>query len=634
MVQEGGGASGDAAIDFRKLFETAPGCFLVLSPGLRIIAVSDAYLAATNTRRGEITGRGLFEVFPDNPGDPGADGVRNLRASLERVLRSRQADRMARQRYDIPRPAAAGGGFEERHWDPLNTPVLDEAGNLVSIIHQVTDVTALAALTDERQHLRTIVDSSGEACISQNTAGVIIDWNPAAADLLACPRDAALQRPFEDFIAPESLAEDRALRERVRLAGRGEYLEVLLRTRDGRTLTGAGILAPITDQTGTVVGFIRTVHDISRRRQADQELDRIFALSLDMLCISSADGYFKRVSPALTRILGWSVEEFLARPYLESIHPDDIAATRAAVEQQVLRGEPVFQFENRYRHKDGSWRLLSWASVPQDGGRMYAVARDVTSQRQSEADIVRLNAELRRSAERLEANNRELEAFSYSVSHDLRAPLRSIDGFSRALEDDHAEVLGDEGRRLLAIIRRNAVRMGRLIDDLLDFSRVTRHDLQMGACDMTAMARTAFEELDEAARAHVMQVDLPPLPPATGDAGMLAQVWANLIGNAVKFTRRRDGAEIRISAETAAGEVVYRVADNGAGFDQQYADKLFGVFQRLHSQEEFEGTGIGLSLVQRIVQRHGGRIWAEGRPGAGATFSFALPIAVPATSNA
>ena len=235
----------------------------------------------------------------------------------------------------------------------------------------------------------------------------------------------------------------------------------------------------------------------------------------------------------------------------------------------------------------------------------------------------RLNEQLAGHTAKLEAANRELEAFSYSVSHDLRAPLRAIDGFSRIIVEDYSEALDDEGRRLLDVVRRNTQRMGILIDDLLAFSRLGRKEMLQTRIDMGDMARSVYEDLAPPAAAAKLRVSA--LPPAVGDPAMVRQVFANLLSNALKFAGRNGGAVVEVGGHNGGGENTYFVRDNGVGFDMQYAGKLFGVFQRLHSNEEFEGTGVGLAIVQRIVQRHGGRVWAEGEPGAGATFYFTLP---------
>jgi len=238
-----------------------------------------------------------------------------------------------------------------------------------------------------------------------------------------------------------------------------------------------------------------------------------------------------------------------------------------------------------------------------------------------------LEAQVAQRTKALEGTNAELESFSYSVSHDLRAPLRAIHGFARILLEDHNAKLDPEAQRLLGVIDQNTRRMGQLIDDLLAFSRLGRTDLTTGPVDMKELAQIVADEIKraEAGRNGSLEIRIDPLPPASGDRGLLRQVMSNLLQNAAKFTRDRPGARIEVGARPDGGQTAYYVKDNGAGFDARYADKLFGVFQRLHSTEQFDGTGVGLAIVKRIVQRHGGRVWAEGVVNQGATFYFTLP---------
>jgi signal transduction histidine kinase/CHASE3 domain sensor protein len=262
--------------------------------------------------------------------------------------------------------------------------------------------------------------------------------------------------------------------------------------------------------------------------------------------------------------------------------------------------------------------------------RAVYVARIAIERKQAEEDIQRLNASLeqrvRERTGQLEAAVHELDAFSYSVSHDLRAPLRAMDGLSRILLEDYAARLDGDGGRMLNAIRSETQRLGRLIDDLLAFSRLGRQPIKPAKIDMHAMAREVFDELAALDPERHLRLDLQPLPPAFGSQAMIRQVWVNLIGNAIKFTKARDPGEIAISARKGPdGAPTYYIKDNGAGFDMQHAGKLFGVFQRLHSEQEFPGTGVGLALVQRIVQRHGGYIRAQAEVGRGATFAFTLP---------
>ncbi len=225
----------------------------------------------------------------------------------------------------------------------------------------------------------------------------------------------------------------------------------------------------------------------------------------------------------------------------------------------------------------------------------------------------------------LEAANKELEAFAYSVSHDLHAPLRAIDGFSRILLEDQADKLDDEGKRLLNVVRDNTIRMEQLIDDILKFSRTGRKEMALAEIDMERLAREVFAELQPAVDGSKLQVEIERLPAAKGDSAMMRQVFVNLLSNALKFSRKKEPARIKVGGSIEGDGAVYYVKDNGAGFDMQFADKLFGVFQRLHAVTEFEGTGIGLAIVKRIITRHGGRVWAEGKVNEGATIYFSLP---------
>ena len=312
-------------------------------------------------------------------------------------------------------------------------------------------------------------------------------------------------------------------------------------------------------------------------------------------------------------------DDLTSKPYLDFIHPDDRAATQAEG-TKLAAGAATLHFENRYRHKDGSYRWLSWkAAADTRRGIVYAAARDVSDQKRAEEA-------LKQHADELAVVNRELEAFSYSVSHDLRSPLRHISGFAMMLEQSASSGLDGEARRHLKTIIDASTRMGRLIDDLLAFSRVGRAPMVRSRVDLGRLVRDAQHEVAADLNGRDVAWRIHDLPTVDADPSLLRLVFVNLLSNAVKYSSTRDHATIEVgSSDGDSQNSVMFVRDNGVGFDMQYADKLFGVFQRLHRTDEFEGTGIGLANVRRIVQRHGGRTWAEGRLDEGATFYFSLP---------
>jgi PAS domain S-box-containing protein len=435
----------------------------------------------------------------------------------------------------------------------------------------------------------------------------------AARQAVAEGEGKALMDQIRVVIARMDAEEQARLGERSLVAAR----EASVAGRLATAAEGMGIILLVTM-------FILLIRESRMRQRMQGQLDRFFTLSLDMLCIAGMDGYFKRLSPAFHRTLGYTTEELLARPFLDFVHPDDRAATLSEVER-LHRGIPTISFENRYQCRDGSWRWLSWKSQPvAEEGLLYASARDITERKEAEERIAQLNADLQVGANHLREVNRELETFSYSVSHDLRAPLRSIDGFSQVLLEDYADRLDGEGRDALQRVRRAAATMGELIDALLALSRINRVQLRSEPVDLSALAETIAAELRQTQPDRQAEFVIAPGLVVDGDPTLLRAMLGNLLGNAWKYTEPRGTARIEFGSREGSGERVYFVSDNGVGFDMAYVGKLFGAFQRLHRQGEFGGTGIGLATVQRIVHRHCGRIWAEGAVDQGASFSFTL----------
>ena len=382
--------------------------------------------------------------------------------------------------------------------------------------------------------------------------------------------------------------------------------------------------------------------EIQKRRAAQEHAEKV-ALELADLYDNApcayhsvdAQGVITRINNTELAWLGYTRDEIVGKMR----HPDLMTPESAeryrqtmfplGLEQGWLKG-----VEFDYVRKDGSTFCGALnATVVRDAQGRYVTSRtslyDITDRKQAELRIRQLNAQLDQRAVELEMTNKELESFSYSVSHDLRSPLRAIDGFSRMIEEDYANRLDDEGRRILQVIRDNSKKMGQLIDDLLAFSRLGRKPVEAAAIDMDALVDEVWTQACAAAhggtRDTAPRLRREPLPAAWGDAAMIRQVLANLVSNAIKYSSRQTEPLVEISGSQEGEETLYQVRDNGVGFDMQYYNKLFGVFQRLHGADEFPGTGVGLAIVQRVVVRHGGRVWAQSQPGAGSTFTFSLP---------
>jgi light-regulated signal transduction histidine kinase (bacteriophytochrome) len=295
--------------------------------------------------------------------------------------------------------------------------------------------------------------------------------------------------------------------------------------------------------------------------------------------------------------------------------------------RDCMKTRTPHRLENRFTFPDGTsaWFGLAMEPVPEGA---VVLSEDITKEKELEAELRKHREHLEEMVDdrtlQLEQANKELEAFSYSVSHDLRAPLRHIDGFADLLQEHAREALDEKGKRLLTTISEAAKEMGVLIDELLVFSRMGRVEMQQANVDVGHLVRNVIRGMSRETEGRSVEWEIEPLPEAAADPTMLRLVYENILGNAVKYTRTRERARIEIGSKAGDNETIFYVRDNGVGFDMQYRDKLFGVFQRLHSSGEFEGTGIGLANVRRIIQRHGGRTWAEGEVGRGATFYFSL----------
>lgn len=933
--------------DFKRLFEATPGLFLVLTPDLRISAVNDAYLCATMTKREEILGRGLFEVFPDNPADPKATGVSNLRESLARCLANKAPDAMAVQKYDVRRPESEGGGFQEKYWSPVNCPVLDARGEVEYIIHRVEDVTEfvklkqrstsqektvgelkeradrveaevyfraqelqqankqlraadhvkdefIAGVSHELRTPLTLILAPIESLLAESIPHEqrrllesahnnavrllqmvmgLLDFSKAQAgrfevrreptDLGALVRsvvgdflplmkrkdlhsrvevpservlvdmdrylferilfnlisnavkftpeggsisvalsvekgrlrlrvndtgvgipegqlknlfqkfkqlDASSTRRFEGTGLGLSLVKEfsnllggevsassnkeggsmfvvelPALRSRttqepaefqrvpmvprygavsedtparkggaeklpkvlvaednaelagfisnvllelaqVRVAADGEealnlahewapdlvLADVMMPKRDGLSLcreiksraelanVPVVLLTALTQRDALIKGWeagadeylykpfhphelkarvralltasrLRAVHRrVETELQRSEERFRLMVQSVQDYAIFmlDPDGKVQTWNAGAERIKGYRRDEIVGRHFSAFYPPEDVESGKPALELEQAIREGRVEDEGWRVKKDGSrfWANVVVTALKDSAGNLLGfakVTRDMTERRRFEQSLERATAVA-------ETANKELDSFAYSVAHDLRAPLRTIDGYTDLLLRRYGSALDDEAKRYFGLIRSGSASMGRLIDDLLKLSRVVRNPLHRQRIDVSAIAKKIVAELREAQRdrqTKITEVGIEENIWADADPDFVAIALRNLLDNAWKYTSKHSTARIEFGTLKGSKERVCFVRDDGAGFDMRFSKMLFKPFSRLHGAHEFEGTGIGLATVQRVIERHGGRIWAEGEVERGATFYFTLPEA-------
>jgi PAS domain S-box-containing protein len=521
-----------------------------------------------------------------------------------------------------------------------------------TVIGIVQDITARKeidqALCESRDRLDGILRSLDDVVWSADAETLrLLFVNPAAERVLGRSVAELLRSPgaWLDAIHPDDGTRVREAREALRHHGESEVTYRIAHP-DGtvRWIRERARLAWGADgQGGRVDGILSDV--TTRRRYVDalraseERFRRLLERSWDVCVLTDVAGRTLFITDSVERLFGYPPDYYLGAVALRDVHPDNAAHVIDTFEKLLTNpGEPM-RFDCRARHRDGSWRSVEVISTnllyDPCVGAIVSNVRDVTDRRAAEEQVRRLNAELearvRQRTMDLVAANQDLESFSYTVSHDLRAPLRAIDGFSQILAEDHGAELTDGGRHCLSRIRLSTRRMALLIDDLLRLARIGRATLEQQRVDVGALVVRVWEDLlAERIDRHVELV-VAPLPTCSGDPVMLQQLIQNLVSNALKFTRGRDAARVEVGYTTAFSERhpdtpgAYFVRDNGVGFDPRYGDQLFGLFQRLHG-EGYEGTGVGLAIVERVVARHRGRVWAEGSPGLGATFYFTVGV--------
>jgi PAS domain S-box-containing protein len=488
-----------------------------------------------------------------------------------------------------------------------------------------------------------LLDLTHDAIIVRNLRDEITYWNHGAEELYGWRAEEILGKTPQDVLQtvyPKALAEIEA-----ETWDRGSWEGELAHSRrDGSVVTVSSRWVLRRDDQANPNGVVESNRDITAKKEAEEtqrksdednrQSEIRFRLLIDAvkdyaIMGLDANGLVTSWNTGAERLKGYSSEEIIGQ-HLSRFYPQaEIASRKPESELQEAASTGHTEAQDWRVRKDGSrfWAEVAITAVHDSTGKLIGfvkIAKDITSRRDSEEQIRKLNAELTGRVEELGTVNRELESFSYSVSHDLRAPLRHVDGFARILKEEYSPVMPAEAIRYLDRILEAATHMGQLIDDLLNLARIGRRELKRARAQIALVVKQAIAELPAEEQERNIEWRIEPLPELNCDAGLLKLVFINLLSNAVKFTRRQPIAVIEVGSRITDGRPTIFVRDNGVGFDPRYADKLFGVFQRLHRQEDFEGSGIGLATVQRIIRRHGGEIWAESQVNAGTTFFFTL----------
>jgi PAS domain S-box-containing protein len=651
---------------FRRLFENVPGNYLIVQPeDYEIVAVSDAYLDATMTERAEIMGKTLFEIFPNNPDDP-AEGAGNLRKSLERVAETGEVDTMPVTHYPIPDRESGGNEFEERWWNPINSPVFDTTGELDYIVHSVEDITpivqelqadgdqellqdpgtansqlasdivlrgqellqdakreAYEQLRESEKRFRALVTTTSDVVFSTNA-----DWsrmhNLEGADFLF-DTDENRSSWVEKYVPPEDqpLVQD-AIDDAIRTKSSFELEHRVVR-EDGTVAWIVSRATPLLDADGEITRWLGAANDVTERVERERYLEETkkrleaaaeagavgtweWHIPDDQIVTSASFAKKYGIDPdAATE--GVSLDQFIL-----AIHDDDRDRVKRNIEDAIESGE---EYKDEYRVWDDDGELR-W--VVARGHVEYADDGTPVSFPGALADIT----ERKQFERRLEESNERLEQFAYAASHDLQEPLRMVTSYLQLIERRYADELDEDGEEFIEFAVDGADRMHDMIKGLLEYSRVERRGDPFEPVDLDAVLADVRQDLEIKIEESDATITAESLPRVEGDPGQLRQVFQNLLSNAIKYSDN-DPPQVDISAVRNGSKVIVSVTDEGIGIDPDERDQVFEVFQSLHAQDEHSGTGIGLALCKRIVERHGGDIWVESEPGEGTTFSFTLP---------
>lgn len=420
------------------------------------------------------------------------------------------------------------------------------------------------------------------------------------------------------FVHPDDLERVKTTVKKALTQGKAIPIEYRIITKGGKLKYIRGEGGQLLDENDNLIKFFGTLQDITEQAQLNSQLDSFFNNSLELMCIANTDGYFLRFNPKWEQILGYTDEELRSKPFIEFVHPEDKEATIAEA-NKLAQGHKTINFTNRYRKKDGNYIWLEWSSAIEVHSELiYATARNITEE-------VNTSRSLKMYAMKLEAKNKELEQFAYIASHDLQEPLRTVTSFTEMLAQEYEDKFDEQGQQMMHYISQAGTRMRELIKGLLDYSRLG-HNSEQSDVDCNQLLESVKDDLAKAMDEHNASLKVKKLPTVKGFPIELRLLFQNLISNALKFSKPGIPPEVEVKARKNKDHWEFSVKDNGIGIAQAHKDKIFLIFQRLNTREEYAGTGIGLANCRKIVNLHNGEIWVKSEAGAGSTFHFTIPI--------
>lgn len=465
--------------------------------------------------------------------------------------------------------------------------------------------------------LSNIINSSDDAIISTTLSGTITSWNKGAERLYGHERAKVLGKNVSILIPADRQNEEPQIIERIKAGKYVEHYDTVRLKSDGTLIPISLTVSPLKNRSGKIIGISKIARDISSRKRLEEVQERLTSIinhSDDAIISKTLNGEITSWNRGAERIFGYRADEVIGKS-ITILFPRERLGEETFILSKIKKGELVEHYESERVRKDGTVINISLTISPirDSNGTIVGVskiARDITERKNKEEELRR--------------KNQELEAFTYTVSHDLRAPLRKVTHYVQTIEDNLDGLGNTEVRKALSHIAKNAQKMRNLIDDLLVLAQLSQTELKKTIIDFN---RLLAEVIDEVVSDNDPKVEIQcaNLANAQGDEALLRQVFENLLSNAIKYSKKRERQIIKVGSAKAHGMTTFYVADNGVGFDMRYVDRLFTAFQRLHAQSEFEGTGVGLAIVQQIISKHGGKVWATGEPDHGATFYFSLP---------